>query len=905
MSTGAERAEPHDERGWGEAETAAPEDWLGAPAAESEAESPLPDRPLSPGRRALGALLVLLALAWAAASAWQAWEAQVFAAPARLISFSAMASAPLALLGLVWLLFGRSTRRETERFTQAVEAMRSESLALESVLGIVAQKLEENHGRLRGEAEKLMSLGDEAADRLGRVTYYLSKESSALDRKAAELEGAAAAAKVDIGVLLHDLPRAEEQARAVADAMKQAGLTAHGQAGALEAQLAALAARGREADEVLGSAAQKMSAHVARIESSAETAATAMDQASAGMTAAVDGAMVRASEALDATRSALESQAAATLAAIDQSRAALDRAGDDAAASLAARLDAVGAKVAELGEHLAAQDEVSGTLTARLGAEVAALEEAFAALARTGGATGDRLTRAVEQARAGSTALIESLGGGRSEAEALLARGEAMREVFDGVAGALAQHVAPGLADAEAQAARTQDAVAALAADAGSVEASTRTVETRVGDVAARVAEIGTMLRAQEDGSRSLLAGLRQEIAALQDSLTAAETSGTAQAGALGGAVAQVREAAAALAAELEAGGARAGALGERSDQIAGAMRETALRLDEELTPALARIEAQAERTRQSAEALPPMLESAETASSAALARLEAAEGSVARQREALDALLARIDEGSASAEERLHGLAAAAAEAQEAAARIVADTGPELIESLLRVREAANQAASHAREAIAAVIPQSAGALSEAAQAALAQAVEATVAAQMAELSAVAEKSVETARRASERLTRQMVSLGETTAAIETRITDEKKRRDEQESEQFSRRVALLIESLNSTAIDVTKVLSNEVTDSAWAAYLKGDRGVFTRRAVRLLDASEMREIARHYDEEPEFREQVNRYIHDFEAMLRRILADREGSVLGVTILSSDMGKLYVALAQAIERLR
>ena len=53
------------------------------------------------------------------------------------------------------------------------------------------------------------------------------------------------------------------------------------------------------------------------------------------------------------------------------------------------------------------------------------------------------------------------------------------------------------------------------------------------------------------------------------------------------------------------------------------------------------------------------------------------------------------------------------------------------------------------------------------------------------------------------------------------------------------------------------------------------------------------------------EFREQVNRYIHDFEAMLRRVLAEREGSPLGVTMLSSDMGKLYVALAQAIERLR
>ena len=48
-----------------------------------------------------------------------------------------------------------------------------------------------------------------------------------------------------------------------------------------------------------------------------------------------------------------------------------------------------------------------------------------------------------------------------------------------------------------------------------------------------------------------------------------------------------------------------------------------------------------------------------------------------------------------------------------------------------------------------------------------------------------------------------------------------------------------------------------------------------------------------------------MNRYIHDFEAMLRRVLSSRDGNPLGVTLLSSDMGKLYVALAQAIERLR
>ena len=73
----------------------------------------------------------------------------------------------------------------------------------------------------------------------------------------------------------------------------------------------------------------------------------------------------------------------------------------------------------------------------------------------------------------------------------------------------------------------------------------------------------------------------------------------------------------------------------------------------------------------------------------------------------------------------------------------------------------------------------------------------------------------------------------------------------------------------------------------------------------MRLLDNRESREISDLYGQDGDFRETLNRYIHDFEAMLRNVLSTRDGHALGVTLLSSDPGKLYVALAQAIERLR
>jgi hypothetical protein len=370
-------------------------------------------------------------------------------------------------------------------------------------------------------------------------------------------------------------------------------------------------------------------------------------------------------------------------------------------------------------------------------------------------------------------------------------------------------------------------------------------------------------------------------------------------------ALASLRDATVTLRQEVDASTQEAVALVGRAQDMAGALDAVGERLRTELPPAMAEVETRAAAMRDTALAAVEPVQALREAAAEGTARLGEAEQLVARSRASLEELLAGIDGGVAQIDERLRELAGAATKADDAASLLVRETGPELVEALVRVREAARSAATHAREAITAVIPESADNLAQAAQQALGDTIETTVRQQIGELEASSQRAATAARKASERLTRQLLTLGEGAAALEAKVEEERALRDEQTRDAMPRRVALLIESLNSTAIDVTKILSNDVTDTAWQSYLKGDRGVFTRRAVRLLDSGEAREIQRHYDQEPEFREQVNRYIGDFEAMLRRILADGDGNTLAVTILSSDMGKLYVALAQAIQHLR
>jgi hypothetical protein len=150
-----------------------------------------------------------------------------------------------------------------------------------------------------------------------------------------------------------------------------------------------------------------------------------------------------------------------------------------------------------------------------------------------------------------------------------------------------------------------------------------------------------------------------------------------------------------------------------------------------------------------------------------------------------------------------------------------------------------------------------------------------------------------------------QLVRVNELTGNLERRILRGRELAEEQVNNDFARRMALITDSLNSAAIDINGALSTEVADTAWDAYLKGDRGIFTRRAVRLIDNGGARDIAELYQRDEAFKANVVRYIHDFEAMLRSTLSTRDGHVLSVTMLGSDMGKLYVVLAQAIQRFR
>lgn len=178
-------------------------------------------------------------------------------------------------------------------------------------------------------------------------------------------------------------------------------------------------------------------------------------------------------------------------------------------------------------------------------------------------------------------------------------------------------------------------------------------------------------------------------------------------------------------------------------------------------------------------------------------------------------------------------------------------------------------------------------------------------IASEIAALTTASERAAAAAQGVAERVTQRLLGLTQTIATVEARIDEVDTRYDAKLRNDLAKRSQALLESLQSGAIDVTSLLGSDVGDEAWRAYLKGDRGIFARRAVRLLDRGTARKVERHFEHDAVFREQATRFITEFETLLGHVRADREGAAMAVTLVSSDIGKLYVVLAQATEKLR
>lgn len=826
-----------------------------------------------PANRSFGWLVPATALlaiaAWTGFFGWANRGSMLAAAtPLQWIDWIGQWALPVLVVIGAWLLLQRNSTLAARRYAEAAAALSSESALLEKRLTTVNRELSLAREFIASQGLELESLGRVASERISEHADRLQSLVRTNSAQVDQIATVSAIAMENMDKLRGDLPVIANSARDVANQIGNAGGTAEGQIERLVSGFARLNEFGAASERQVSALGVKVDATLAAF----ETQAAKMEEITATRFATLR-------EASEQFRGELDSREVDSLAALrrraDQlaeelgsARGVLEEQEEEALKSMRARLTGLRNESETIARAIRDGEEEAKSLWI---AQIDSMKE--------------RLTDVVGQIRSMDDQLLESaakkLQGLRDEAarvDAEIAERNALFEgQFDERRTKLEAGEAAAIAALQAQLAeldRDLDARRAHQAEqALALQTSTEAVTARVADLTAQIDALLGESRTAQEGLLDTTLAMAKDLSASRQDITSTQSV-----------VAEMTEACVRLLELIQA---------------------SVQHSKHDLPAAIGVAEERLVSARQSTEALGVLL-------SEGVSRSESISNYVIAANEGGEALQARAGELQAILTALSADYSAEIARLRETLGDLEQDGQRISTATQENLRSAIGLLEDKVREALALASQESSGTIEEIAQGIGSRAAETIDRAvrensdhAIAELDEAARRSASAAREAAVQLRDQLALVNELAGNLENRVQRARERAQEQVDNDFARRVALITEALNSNAIDIAKSLSTDVTDTAWASYLRGDRGIFTRRAVSLLSNTEAREIAELYDADMDFRDHVSRYIHDFEAMLRTMLSTRDGNAIGVTLLSSDMGKLYVALAQAIERLR
>jgi hypothetical protein len=109
---------------------------------------------------------------------------------------------------------------------------------------------------------------------------------------------------------------------------------------------------------------------------------------------------------------------------------------------------------------------------------------------------------------------------------------------------------------------------------------------------------------------------------------------------------------------------------------------------------------------------------------------------------------------------------------------------------------------------------------------------------------------------------------------------------------------------SLAELAVDLEELANDSSDPALWRRWLDGDKTVFARQLSASIGPDSVDRIAALYRDNQRFHETADAYLEDFDNMLKRTRGNDPDGVLASSILTSDTGKIYLAIAYALGRL-
>lgn len=810
---------------------------------------------------------------------------------------------------------------------------------LEGARGLVTEllaRIESVDARLASSVDRTRALSDAASAALPG----LGGSAEALETAVGRLNSSSATTRQLVDAFAEALPALARTIGEVDTTLRAVGSDSAVQLRAVEATLASVQDRSRAAAAEADASIAEMTSLLGRIDEASTRNTAALSKRAYALDAAVDGVLERATAAVDHMREQVEAQLRGLEGGVDFAGRSLTLLGDDSARLFNQRLEMLLATSTSLQGHFADHEAATARLQTIVSGHVEDLRSRIADLGVTETATIDDLGARIGTVQAQADGLAAPLATSREAIAALEAQSDAFGNRFADVDDVLNERLASARQAMTAVAAEAEQLFATVTAlrttadDSGVafeglVERTTAAIDRMRAEVEAQLAvlETGvtTATRQVADDADGRAAAFDQRIAALlatsatlqqhfgdhegasarlqavvashvedlRARLAQLGEAGAATTDALGQRLASLRASADGLGEPLAASGEAVAGLAREANAFEVKIAELEAVLDARLGDtrrSMAEMGGEAGRLFENVAALGASVADGSTLIGDAASVLASERNEVVRLAEQLAghfdaarAALADIEQGSAAA-----------------AAGIDAGLGAEVA----RIAAAGDAAAAEIRSALAAVVDEAIASLAEAAGTRAETAFGAPVRAEIAAIESATARAAAVGQDAAGRLAGQMLRLVGTVDTVEARIGEVETQFAIRARDSLTARSARLINQLNTAAVDVANLLAITIGDAEWGAYLKGDRSVFARAIAARLDRDSARQISRLYQQDPEFRADATRYCETFEALITRLVGDQDGEALATMMLSTDLGKIYVGIAAATDRL-
>ncbi|MBO7257552.1 MAG: hypothetical protein J6V11_01270, partial [Alphaproteobacteria bacterium] len=121
--------------------------------------------------------------------------------------------------------------------------------------------------------------------------------------------------------------------------------------------------------------------------------------------------------------------------------------------------------------------------------------------------------------------------------------------------------------------------------------------------------------------------------------------------------------------------------------------------------------------------------------------------------------------------------------------------------------------------------------------------------------------------------------------------------------TDDFLREGKIILDRLQTFSVDMAKIFTPKAEEILWQRYNNGDKTAFMRHITKELNSTQVKKIKDLIKVDAEFKLAVSRYMAEFEGMTKAAKAEGENNLMMSILIGSDVGRLYMVLADILRK--